>query len=162
MSASKIIGLIAVGLAAIRVVAQPTISNDDLWDVSRGVVITGSSPMAVCHADLSNGLFDARDIFGGNFFSCPSEAPSVADAIFSDGMPDGFVHYVEWATPSPVTIRSFNLWANGDDEPSHGNQREMASFRLLAKSTNSSTFDLAQPIQKSIATTTRKAFINRI
>jgi hypothetical protein len=58
-------------------------------------------------------------------------------------MPDGFVHYVEWAVPNPVTVRSFNLWALGDeDKATNQTRREMASFRLLAKSSGSSTFDL--------------------
>jgi hypothetical protein len=52
-------------------------------------------------------------------------------------MPSEFVHYIEWRTPLPVTVRSFRLWANGDEDT----LRECSSFRLLAKSAGSSTFD---------------------
>lgn len=116
--------------------AQYAPSSDDLWDVSRGVVITGhSSPLACTATDA----FDARNLFGGNFaHGCPFE---LADRfLFADRMPEGFVHYVQWATPNPVTVRSFNLWAHHDGLPSWN--RAMASFRLLAKSPGSTTYDL--------------------
>lgn len=149
MSTSKIIGLTAIAaLGVVRAAAQPTNSTDDLWDVSRGVVITGQSPMNQCNTKTA---FDARNIFGGNFPSmaasnpynpsaaCKQEAPGTA--TFIDWQADGFIHYVEWAAPNPVTIRSFGLWAAGDGAAAH-NAREMTAFRLLAKSEGSSTFDL--------------------
>src|SRR5439155_13144866 len=67
-----------------------------------------------------------------------SEPPGVA--LFVDGMASGFAHEVDWRTPSPVTVRSFNLWAAGDGDAA--SSREFASFRLLAKSPGVSTFDL--------------------
>jgi hypothetical protein len=100
MNTPKTIGLTAVvALVVIRCgAAQPAPSTDDLWDVSRGVVITGQSQMNTCCCPATVIPFDARDIFGGSFSpACDIEH---LDAIFADGKPDGFVHYVEWATPS--------------------------------------------------------------
>lgn len=127
--------------AAVTVLASPVraqfgSSTDDLWDVSRGTVITGNSPLN----PTCPGGFDARDIFGGHFSGCTWEAYV---AIFQDHKPEGFVHFVEWATPNPVKIRSFNLWATGsENHPVDPTQREMAKFRLLAKSSGSATYDL--------------------
>src|SRR5690349_8932139 len=66
--------------------------QDDLWDLSRGATVTGASGLY--------GGFDSRDIFGGVFSSMEP-----GSAIFSDGMPSQFQHYVEWRTAAPVTVR---------------------------------------------------------
>src|SRR6266511_3575365 len=129
-----------VTFVVFRSVAQLAPSTNDIWDVSHGVVVTSHSPMVVCTFDPSRS-FDAKNIFGGQFSagcSASFEPPGVA--IFQDGMASGFAHEVEWRTPSPVTVRSFNLWAAGDGDAAAS--REFASFRLLARSPGSSTFDL--------------------
>jgi hypothetical protein len=66
-------------------------SSNDLWDISQGSVVTATSPL-----DPGN---DGRDIFGGHFGS-----DEYGNTIFADGQPAGFVHYVEWHTPGPVTV----------------------------------------------------------
>ena len=130
---------IAAITAAIGVTAHGGWSpvTNDLWDVSQGIVVTASAPMNGCYLNPAF-PFDVRDIFGGHL-SAPCNEPA-GRAIFADGYAAGFVHFVEWRTPTPVAVRSFNLFAGGDGG---GNTaREFASFRLLAKSSGSSVFDL--------------------
>src|ERR1041385_4838137 len=129
-----------VTCAVFTSVAQFAPSTNDLWDVSQGVLVTLNSTMARCNTGFG-GPFEARDIFGGQFTAnCQGllEPPGVA--LFVDGTASGFAHAVEWKTPIPVTVRSFNLWAAGDGDAA--SSREFASFRLLAKSPGASTFDL--------------------
>ncbi len=103
-------------------------STNDLWDISQGVTIATNSPVRVG--------FDARDTFGGTFSS-----GEPGDTIFSDSMPDGYVHFIEWQTPQPVALGSFVLFAVGDG-PANSNQREFSQFILRAKSPGASDFDL--------------------
>ena len=78
-------------------------------------------------------------MFGGNFTTYPGDG---GHTIFSDSKPAGFTHYIQWHTPSSVTVRSFNLFAFGDGAI-FGNEREFSSFTLKAKSSPSSpTYDL--------------------
>ena len=75
-------------------------------------------------------------MFGGTF---DNYAPERGAIVFTDNAPSGFVHYVEWRTTLPVTVHSFALYAAND---AINDNREFATFRLLAKSPGSSTFDL--------------------
>jgi hypothetical protein len=109
-------------------------SRDDLWDVSRGTVVTANSPVA--------NYFDGRpyhpeNIFGANVPGFPLEP---GDCIFQDGQTNGTVSFVEWHTVAPVTVKSFKLYAAGDG-PIYNNQREFASFVLKAKSPGSGIYD---------------------
>ncbi len=105
-------------------------STNDLWDISQGSVVTGTSGAHVPYADI-------RDMFGGDFGEVDT-----GSTVFEDGEPAGFVHYVEWQTPVPVTVSSFNLFAAGDG-PEFNNQREFSQFVLKAKSSPAATnFDL--------------------
>ncbi len=109
-------------------------SSTDLWDISQGNSIVGTS--GILSTFYSS---DARDMFGGNFTTWPGDG---GHTIFRDGMPTGFTHYINWHTATPVTVRSFNLFAFGDG-PDYGNEREFDSFTLRAKSSpSSSTYDL--------------------
>jgi Ig-like domain-containing protein/FIMAH domain-containing protein len=81
--------------------------------------------------------FDGRDMFGGQFGWVEP-----GHTIFADGRPPGFVHYIEWQTPTAVTVGSFALFAQGDS-PVYNNEREFAQFVLKAKSDPGSTnYDL--------------------
>ena len=113
--------------------AQGIGSTNDLWDVSRGVTIIRSSPLE--NGAIAPKTYDARDIFGGRFGNYSPEPERV---VFADRQPPGFVHFVEWRTPNPVTIRSFSLHAVGDTSGS----REFATFTLKAKSPEAATFDI--------------------
>ena len=104
-------------------------STNDLWDLSRGAVVTTNS-------SLQPG-FDARDILGGHFSTTEPD-----QTVFQDGHPAGYVHYLEWRTPTPVTVGFFTLFTSGDGQ-AFNNQREFAQFVLKAKSSaTSSNFDL--------------------
>jgi hypothetical protein len=84
------------------------VSYTDLWDVSQGTVVTGSS------GALSGGWSsDARNMFGGTFGSGPPDV--LNNTIFRDYQPAGTVHWVEWATSAPVILGSLNLVAIHDD-----------------------------------------------
>ena len=73
-------------------------------------------------------------MFGGFFSNNNAER---GDVIFDDLAPANFVHFVEWRTVAPVTIRSFNLFAAGDNPTQQW--REFATFTLKAKSVGSPT-----------------------
>lgn len=86
--------------------ALPAIYTD-LWDVSRGTSVTGTS------GALTGGWSsDARNMFGGTFGSGPSDV--LNNTIFKDYQAAGFVHWVNWQTPAPITLQSFNLVAIHD------------------------------------------------
>jgi len=105
-------------------------STNDLWDVSQGSVVTGTSGAHVPYSDI-------RDMFGGEFGGVDK-----GSTVFEDGEPAGFIHYVEWQTPVPVTVNAFNLFATGDG-PAFDNQREFSQFVLKARSSPLATnFDL--------------------
>jgi hypothetical protein len=59
----------------------------------------------------------------------PSEP---TNAIFADGLPINTVHAVEWQTGSPITLRSFALFATHDGPPRNANQRGINHFELYA------------------------------
>src|SRR5438093_7056042 len=84
---------------------QSAQSATDLWDVSKGVVVTAYSPLH--GADGTPHAYDPRDIFGGHFGAF---IPESGNTIFADGFPDGLIHHVKWRLPLPVTLRSFNLF----------------------------------------------------
>lgn len=125
-----------IGLAVLLWAGQATAgilpTTNDLWDVSKGSVVTGTSGVNTPFSDI-------RDMFGGTFSQ--SEA---GDTVFANNEPAGFVHYVEWQTAAPVTIGAFNLFASGDGpQAQFPTQREFAQFVLKAKSSPSATnFDL--------------------
>lgn len=108
-------------------------ATNDLWDISQGTTIIQNSQLNLA---AGPNAYDARDIFGGSFTTYLPESGGV---IFADGMPSGFVHFIEWHTPAPVTVRSFSLLASGDGA---NQSREFSTFRLLAKSVGSTNFDV--------------------
>jgi hypothetical protein len=127
----KIIGVDAAGIqgsAEVSLTLPPAVqSDDDLWDLSKGTVVTAHSDV---FAEASAGLL------GGEGTSLEP-----GDTIFSDNQPNGFVHYYEWKTPGPVTVSSLRLFGSGDG-PSVNNGREFGSFVLKTKSPGSTTFDV--------------------
>ncbi len=105
---------------------------DDLWDVSRGTIVTNNS---LVDNDTGSDGYSPANLIGASVGSNPEA--KMGNIVFLDEQPDGFVHFVEWRTISPVTIRSFRLFAAGDGNTA----REFSQFRLLAKSLGSNTFD---------------------
>jgi PEP-CTERM motif len=83
-------------------------SYTDLWDVSQGISVTGSS------GALSGGWWsDPRNMFGGTY-GTSGIADVRNNTIFKDYQSPGFVHWVSWQTPAPITLQSFNLVAIHD------------------------------------------------
>lgn len=107
--------------------------TDDVWDVSQGTVVTRNTPLDAALGEPDS--YDARDMFGGDFGKF---APERYTVIFSDDLTPGFVNFVEWKTRTPVTIRSFRLFAADDVDKRRG----FAKFRLLAKPPNSTQFSI--------------------
>ena len=110
------IGFLVMGAVAS---GSPMPVTDDLWDVSRGTIVTSSA--------LYPG-FDARDSFGG----CYSPEPCVT--IFADGLPQATVHTLWWTTVQPVTIWGFNLFIDGDEpiDPANPLRRSVSHVTVWA------------------------------
>ena len=108
----------------------------DLWDISRGAVITSSTGF------LSGSDTEGENIFGGTF-----STPEEGTAFFRDDQAAGFVHAVEWETTGDLTVGSFVLTAAHD-----GNSlsRSFNLFRLLGFNTTSNEFDLLYEFEPSI------------
>lgn len=131
----SLVRFLALLCASGSVSAQAPVS-DDLWDVSRGTVVVAGSPLDTLPGWPA--LYDVANILGakgGEYYEGKAGA-----AVFQDSQPAGFVHFLEWRTPAPVTLRAFRLFASGDGGGTAN--REFGQFRLLAKSPGSATFDL--------------------
>jgi hypothetical protein len=99
----------------------------EVWDANAGLTILKTSPLH------SSGIYDARDAFGGTFGS------NDHDVVFSDTPPaDGGMYYIEWRTPTPVTVKSIRLYTGAGD-PSG---REIGYFWIKAKPIGGSSFSL--------------------
>jgi hypothetical protein len=96
-------------------------SAEDLWDISQGATVTSSSPVLW----FSN----ANMLFGGSNPSSPYEKTST---VYADYQPAGTVHFTEWQTAAPVTLRSFVLDASHDGPPRDANYRGISRVRLQA------------------------------
>jgi hypothetical protein len=126
---ARYLSLFACAFAA-TVPAQVSPVSTDLWDVTRGAVITADSGImsgAGSHAGLlgENG----QNINDGATFT-----------YFNDFMPMDFVHYVEWEVPANVTIGNVRVFAYGDEENNYA--REFHTFKVMAKSPGSATYDI--------------------
>jgi hypothetical protein len=100
-------------------------STNDLWDVSKGTVVTSSSGLF--------GGFHETDAFGSTF------SIERGQVVFADGRTNGSTHFLEWKTQTPIRLTNFNLFAAGDGDV-YRNEREFASFILKAKLNNSDEF----------------------
>lgn len=77
-------------------------ATDDAWDTSQGSVVTAHSP-TLHSGELASDMFGTTSGADGNRL------------VFADYRAAGTVHWVEWQTPAPLTIQSFNLYAQHDD-----------------------------------------------
>jgi hypothetical protein len=114
-------------------------TNADLWDVSQGSVVTANSPVR------DNGPADRsspRDMFGATEGSVES-----GNTLFGNQQLAGFVHFVEWQTPTPIRLDSFKLYAIHDGAPSDANQRGFSRFNLLARNPTTQDFELIYTFQ---------------
>lgn len=102
-----------------------------VWNVTRGTrVISSSELYPGCRPE---------DLFGGRLSSVGT--PETGSAIFSDSAPDGFVHFIEWETSSPVTLQSFGL-IGAHETAFNGYLRAFRGFRLLARRDGDEQFAL--------------------
>jgi hypothetical protein len=90
------------------------ISSNDLWDISQGSQVTAHS--TVHHHTGLMGMFgwssDIRNMFGGYYgqSSFGGWGPHY-ETYFDQDCVAGTIHWVQWQTPSIITLRSFNLVA---------------------------------------------------
>lgn len=103
----------------------PLPAPKEIWDATAGLTIIRTTPLH------STGIFDARDAFGGEVGST-----DLHDVLFSDTEPTNFVHFIEWRTPSPVTVKSIRLFTGAGDPAG----REFHSFVLKAKPIGGASF----------------------
>ena len=112
------------------------VSTTDLWDVSQGSAVTANSPVLGPPYYSTGYHSDIRDMFGGAF------APIGATVtMFQDYQPTGTLHWVEWETLAPITLRSFNLLADHDGPPRDATARGFSRFTLFAYNPATSSFD---------------------
>jgi len=111
--------------------------TDDLWDVNQGTVVTAHSGM-LGPPDWHS-QFYAESIFGYYNLDYPS-GDGKESAIFGNGV-KGTVHWVEWETPAPITLRSFMLGANHDHLPGLAERRGFSRFTLYAADMTTGLFD---------------------
>lgn len=106
------------------------ITSNDLWDASAGTQILGHS-----------GLVDVRHALG--MFGASNASDEKSDAtVFGDGQTDGFVHYIEWATPAKVTVKAFNIHAQHDSGP--GYLRAFREVRFYTRDAAAGVFNLIE------------------
>ncbi len=101
-------------------------SRVDFWDVNNGAVVTASSNLKIGS--------DAADMFGD-----ANGSDLLGATVFSDDEPPGYVHSVEWETPSPVQVGKINIFAAGDGE--FLNEREFDRLVIKAKTPGATDFD---------------------
>jgi hypothetical protein len=111
-------------LEVTRVCVPITQSLNDLWDLSQGTIVITNSGM---YPQQSVG------ILGGTGMS--SEP---GRSVFSDNRPNGFTHFLEWRTKTPVVVAQARLFAFGD---AFGEYRSFSRFTVLTKSEGSTNFD---------------------
>lgn len=93
-----------------------------VWDIAQGTRIVSTSALYPgCRPE---------DLFGARLSSVGT--PEKGSAIFDDSAPDGFVHFIEWETPSPVTVRSFGV-IGGHETALNAFIRAFRGFRLYAR-----------------------------
>src|SRR5688572_18517686 len=106
----------AASLWLVNAPAQEFGARDDLWDISQGSVVTATS--GLISSESQPGMFGSSDFF--------------ASTIFADDRPNGFVHFIEWRTAAPVTVKRVRLFGGGDG-PDFNHAREFERFVLKAK-----------------------------
>jgi hypothetical protein len=107
-------------------------------------------------------------MFGGSFGT-----PEPENTIFRDHQAAGSVHWVQWQTAQPVTLRSFALFAAHDGPPYDAHQRGFSRFTLFTFDESTGSFeklyeifpanpygDTSAPADTVIETNPNKTFLN--
>jgi hypothetical protein len=100
-------------MGAVRIIGTNQISRSDLFDVSAGAYVTGSST-ARNPTDMLNG----------------AQGSAERATVFADGQPVDSTHWIEWRTKANVTVRSVAIFAAHDPVRY---RRAFSNFKLLAK-----------------------------
>lgn len=85
------------------------------------------------------------NMFGANI---PSLSPAdghawpgeAGNAVFGEDQPAGYVHWIEWSIPAPVTITGYRLAAAADNLPSYPGARAFSNFRLFVRNAETQEF----------------------
>ncbi len=101
-------------------------NTNDVWDVRQGVTLTASS-------GAGSGALE-------NMFGATLSSAEPGTAFFRDDQTNGFTHFVEWQTPTPVLVTNFNLIAYHDAVDNL--QRAFKLFNLYGFNASNSTFEL--------------------
>jgi len=113
--------------------------TNDLFDVSTGTIITSTSGIG---GGTAAGMLGAPVNLGGE----------LDDGYFSDGNPGGFANFIEFKTPSPVTIKGLVLWAGDDRSSGNTGRRSFSEFKLYGWNGTSFQLQLDKPITIPYAT----------
>jgi len=125
-----VVGSGAMSTDTASVHAALVASTTDLWDVSQGTIVTS-------HTGVLSGS-DPRNMFG---FISGAVTDATVNTLFRDGQQTGTLHAIEWQTSSPITLRSFTLFAAHDGAPRDANARGFSRFTLYAFNSVTNAFD---------------------
>ncbi len=103
-------------MGAVRIIGTNQISRSDLFDVSSGAQVTGSSAAG-----------NPTDMFNGG------QGSAQRATMFADGQPVDKVHWIEWRTKADVTVKSVGLFAAHDPVRF---RRAFSNFKLYARKQN--------------------------
>lgn len=120
-----------------RIVPAITPVTTDLWDVNQGNTITANSVVVGPPIYSSPFLSNIRNMFG----NVQAGVIEPTNTLFQDFEAPGSVDFVEWQTPSAMTLRSFHLIAAHDGAPRNFNQRGFNRFTLYAQNPTTLAFD---------------------
>jgi hypothetical protein len=100
--------------------AAPFPVNNDLWDISAGTIVTGSSTIL-----NHDGWFvsDSKNMFGGTL----PNTVEPGKTIFEDWRYYKGDQWITWQTKAAVTLGSLNLFSSA-----YNAQRSFSSFKLYA------------------------------
>ena len=103
-------------MGAVRIISTNQISRSDLFDVSAGAQVTGSSAAS-----------NPTDMFNGG------QGSAQRATMFADGQPMDTVHWIEWRTKGDVTVKSVGVFAAHE---AINFRRAFSNFKLFAKKQN--------------------------
>jgi len=103
-------------MGAVRIIGTNQISRSDLFDVSSGAQVTGSS--------TAN---NTTDMFNGG------QGSAQRATMFADGLPVDTVHWIEWRTRGDVTVKSVGVFAAHEEK---NFRRAFSNFKLFARKQN--------------------------
>jgi hypothetical protein len=118
-------------LANAHIIKPSQISSSDLFDLSKGSVVTGWSGRGSGSntRDKGCGLVSAVTMNPNDMFS-GSGGSACKSTVFADELPVGTEHWIEWKTRNEVTLASVGLFAAHNRI---GSRRSFREFELYVK-----------------------------